>query len=41
MVFLQELAKEKTIIVVTQDDDFIQKAHQHFHMINGLLETKK
>jgi len=41
IAFLQELAKEKTIIVVTQDDDFIQKAHQHFHMINGLLETKK
>ena len=41
IAFLQELAKEKTIIVITQDDDFIQKAHQHFHMINGLLETKK
>lgn len=35
------ISQGKTIIVVTQDDDFIQKAHQHFHMINGLLETKK
>jgi ABC-type uncharacterized transport system ATPase subunit len=25
IAFLQELAKEKTIIVVTQDDEFIQK----------------
>ena len=29
------------MIVVTQNDEFIQKAHKHFHMINRLLETKK
>lgn len=39
--FIKELAKEKMMIIISQDSDLIRLSNQHFHLNNGDLKVIK